>query len=199
MKHGTYIRISDGMPVPEDEAMQNGALRAGYRMRVGRMMTDHAIGGSTTMVNDETIRFMDHLPGPQAARIHEIIADAGSNELFRVQRAREGARQMSTMLSGTAYTDQSMTTDSYKRAHLAGAAYLQAVSDQAWTREQSLYGDGGLNAMASYEAMKDRDRDAWRGPQATADRTASTLTGDTRADAYEAMKQNDANAWRNGR
>ena len=199
----SYIRQSDGKPVTEDEALLNGVLKQGYRASFSLMNKDHAPGGTKIMIHDSATRFMDALPTAQAARINEIIADAGSNEVFRVQRARKAARDLSCMLNGAAHTDTSLTTDSFKRANLEGAAFMMTLADKAQQREQDLYAsDGGLHAAAARVAMQERDASAWS--RTTGQQTDSRVTADSSAgvsseDAYAQMKSRDANAWRVGK
>ncbi|WP_156376271.1 hypothetical protein [Methylobacterium sp. Leaf117] len=191
------------MPVTEEEATARGALKDGYRIRVGLMFADNSVSGRSFMMHDAaSTRFMDALPSPQATKIREIIEDAASNELFRVQRARQGARDMATMLSGAAsYHNAHLTTDTERAANTQGSAFLMALSDQAKDREQALYGTGGdLNKAAAYAVMQDRDANAWRQPARPADDTrqtndASTALGDA-ASEYDRMLERDANAWR---
>ncbi|KQP80652.1 hypothetical protein ASF57_17465 [Methylobacterium sp. Leaf117] len=178
-------------------------MKDGYRIRVGLMFADNSVSGRSFMMHDAaSTRFMDALPSPQATKIREIIEDAASNELFRVQRARQGARDMATMLSGAAsYHNAHLTTDTERAANTQGSAFLMALSDQAKDREQALYGTGGdLNKAAAYAVMQDRDANAWRQPARPADDTrqtndASTALGDA-ASEYDRMLERDANAWR---
>ena len=200
----TYTRQSDSMPVTEDEAMLNGVLRNGYALHSSVWNRDAAPRPGAIMVFDSTAtRFMDALPTSQAARISEIIADAGSSEIFRVQRARQAARDLSCMLNGAAHTDTSLTTDSFKRANLEGAAFMMTLADQAQQREQDLYAsDGGLHAAAARVAMQDRDAAAWQhttGQQADSRVTADASAEQSPEDAYAQMKSRDANAWRVGK
>ena len=199
----SYTRQSDGMPVTEAEAMQDGVLKQGCRASFSLMNKDHAPGGTKIMMHDSATQFMDALPTAQAARISEIIADAGSSEIFRVQRARQAARDLSCMLNGAAHTDTSLTTDSFKRANLEGAAFMMTLADQAQQREQDLYAsDGGLHAAAARVAMQDRDAAAWQhttGQQADSRVTADASAEQSPEDAYAQMKSRDANAWRVGK
>ena len=196
----SYTRQSDGASVTEDEAMLNGVLKQGYALHSSVWNRDATLRPAAIMMHDTATRFMDQLPTAQAARINEVIADAGSSEIFRVQRARQAARDLSCMLGGAACTNQSLTTDGFKRAHLEGSAFLMALADQAWEREHALYAsDGGLHAAAARTAMQDRDATAWQRPtgqqgdsQTTAD--AATPLGDA-ATEHARMRERDANAW----
>lgn len=207
----TYTRQSDGLPVTEDEAMLNGMLKAGYRANFSLMTKDHAPGGNRIMMFDSTeTRFMDALPSAQTAKINEIIADAGSNEVFRVQRARKSAMDMSYALGGAAYDSPSLTTDSYRRASLDGSAFMRALADQAFQHENSLYaravqGDTTVNTgldlnagETAREKMKREQRDAWQNPQAAVEAKADapTLTGDAHQDARARHIHELTNAWK---
>lgn len=198
-----FWRQSDGATVTEDEAILNGVIKPGYRMHIGLQFSDSASTGRSIMMHDATsTRFMDALPSSQATKIREIMEDAASSEIFRVQRARQGARDMATMLSGAAsYHNAHLTTDTERAANTQGSAFLMALADQAKDREQALYGAGGdLNKAAAYAVMQDRDANAWRQPARPADDTrqtndASTALGDS-ASEYDRMLENDRNAWR---
>ena len=209
MKKRSYIRHADGMPVTEDEAMENGVLKAGYLMAVGMRLADGAAipNARGILMADSGIRFMDNLPTADSAQINTILADYGSNEVFRVRRAADAARRLGySMHAAGSGAVPGYFGDSQAAAQSA-SSYLHGLADQAMKRVGEMYaaagrGDTSVNAggdrlvaQAAYARHVSELGDAWRGDDkpATANRT-----NDAVADAQSARAAYVANlskAW----
>ncbi|GJD58258.1 hypothetical protein [Methylobacterium dankookense] len=205
-----FFRQSDGMPVTVDEAMQNGILKPGYRMHMRFGDGAPVQNDGAFLMADSPVRFMDNLPTADSTQIGSILADFGSNEVFRVRRAADSAR----MLSYTMFAAGSGATPGYfgDSQVAAGEAsnWLRSLSEQAMKRVGEMYGasargDTSINVgvdMAAVEAgraayIKTLDN-AWKRPEpqvSSANQGEPQPVQDGRS-AYDQMCDRLSNAWR---
>lgn len=203
-----YIRHSDGMAVTDEEALEKGVLRAGYRMSVGLMMSDALPRGLT--MHDTATAFMDHLPSADASRITGILADFDSREVFRVQRAADDAKALAYSLQGAAEGGAHGITADARAASATAAEYLHGLHDRALAKVGQLYGAyasgdttvnvgvAELGAVASRAVHISQLGDAWRNSDKPSPiRLAADATAED-ADAARAKRNTDmTKAWEN--
>jgi hypothetical protein len=132
-----YIRHSDGMAVTDEEAMENGVLRAGYRMGIGMMMSDAARAAGLTVADAS---FVQHLPAHMLSQLTRLADDARSAEVFRAQAAANTARRLA---------DEITRTQSAGPASAQAALYVAGIADRAQARAVALGGNPALTTHST--------------------------------------------------
>jgi hypothetical protein len=132
-----YIRHSDGMAVTDEEALDRGTLRPGYRMSVGLTMSDAARAAGVSLAD---AGFVQHLPAHLLPHLTRLADDARSNEVFRAQAAANTARRMA---------DEITRTQSAGPASAQAARYVTSIADRAQARAVALGGNPALTTHST--------------------------------------------------